>query len=167
MDFASDNTAGASQTILASVLATNEGTAPAYGVDFLTAKATRHLEDVFERKIASFLVNTGTAANALALGAICPPFGAIFCHLQAHVMEDECGAPEMFTGGAKLIGIAGRAGKIAPADFKSVLARFSARNSKSRSSLPPCLFRKSLKAGRFTLAWSWPNSPHSRMMPAL
>ncbi|MGO8843856.1 MAG: threonine aldolase family protein [Methylocella sp.] len=124
MDFASDNTAGASQTILASVLATNEGAAPAYGQDSLTARAGRLLEDVFERKIASFLVNTGTAANALALGAISPPFGAIFCHMQAHVMEDECGAPEMFTGGAKLIGIAGRAGKIAPADFKSVLADF-------------------------------------------
>jgi len=88
MDFASDNTAGASQTILASVLATNEGAAPAYGQDSLTAKAGRLLEDVFERKIASFLVNTGTAANALALGAISPPFGAIFCHMQAHVMED-------------------------------------------------------------------------------
>ena len=53
-----------------------------------------------------------------------PPFGAIFCHAQAHVMEDECGAPEMFTGGAKLVGVAGRAGKIAPADFKTVLGGF-------------------------------------------
>ena len=124
MDFASDNTAMASQAILAAVVAANEGTAPAYGADSLTAKAARLLENVFERKITSFLVNTGTAANALALGAICPPFGAIFCHEHAHVTEDECGAPEMFTGGAKLVGIAGRAGKIAPEDFKSVLADF-------------------------------------------
>jgi len=124
MDFASDNTAGASQAILKAVLATNEGTAPAYGADPLTAKAARLLEDVFEREIACFLVPTGTAANALALGAISPPFGAIFCHAQAHVMEDECGAPEMFTAGAKLVGIAGGAGKIAPADFNSTLADF-------------------------------------------
>jgi threonine aldolase len=124
MDFASDNTAGASQAILAAVLSANEGQASAYGADLLTAKAKRLLEDVFEREIACFLVSTGTAANALALGAISPPFGAIFCHAQAHVMEDECGAPEMFTGGAKLAGIAGHAGKIAPADLKAVLADF-------------------------------------------
>jgi threonine aldolase len=124
MDFASDNTTGASQAILAAVLAANEGTAAAYGADPLTARAMQRLEQVFERKLTSFLVSTGTAANALALGAISPPFGAIFCHDQAHVMDDECGAPEMFTGGAKLVGIAGRAGKIAPVDLLAVLAEF-------------------------------------------
>jgi threonine aldolase len=124
MDFASDNTAGASHTVLAAVAAANEGSAPAYGADSLTAKAAQLLEDVFERELACFLVTTGTAANALALGALSPPFGAIFCHAHAHVMEDECGAPEMFTGGAKLVGIAGHAGKIAPAGLKAVLAEF-------------------------------------------
>ena len=124
MDFTSDNSSGASQAILAAIVAANEGPAPAYGADPWTAKAARLLGEVFERESACFLVNTGTAANALALGAISPPFGAIFCHAQAHVMEDECGAPEMFTGGAKLVGIAGRAGKIAPADFKTVLSGF-------------------------------------------
>ncbi|MGB8900967.1 MAG: beta-eliminating lyase-related protein [Methylocella sp.] len=124
MDFTSDNSSGASQAILAAIVAANEGPAPAYGADPWTAKAARLLCEVFERESACFLVNTGTAANALALGAISPPFGAIFCHAQAHVMEDECGAPEMFTGGAKLVGIAGRAGKIAPADFKTVLGGF-------------------------------------------
>jgi threonine aldolase len=124
MNFASDNTAGASQVILAAVLAANEGPAQAYGTDPWTAKALRLLEDVFERPVTGFLVSTGTAANALALGAVSPPFGAVFCHTQAHVMEDECGAPEMFTGGAKLIGIPGRAGKIAPADLTSMLAYY-------------------------------------------
>jgi threonine aldolase len=124
MDFASDNTAGASQVILAAVLAANESSALAYGTDPWTAKAPKLLDDVFERPIAGFLVSTGTAANALALGALSPPFGAVFCHSQAHVMEDECGAPEMFTGGAKLVGIPGRAGKIAPADLTSMLANF-------------------------------------------
>jgi threonine aldolase len=124
MDFASDNTAGASNAILAAIAAANEGSASAYGADPLTARAMQLLNEVFEREIACFLVNTGTAANALALAAITPPFGAIFCHAQAHVMADECGAPEMFTGGAKLAGIAGRAGKITPADLKTVLADF-------------------------------------------
>jgi len=70
------------------------------------------------------LINTGTAANALALAAISPPFGAIFCHPESHIMADECGAPEMFTGGAKLIGIPGRAGKIAAAELKAALAQY-------------------------------------------
>jgi threonine aldolase len=124
MDFASDNTAGASQAIIAAIVAANEGSAQAYGADPLTARAALLLKEVFEREIACFLVNTGTAANALALAAIAPPFGAIFCHAQAHTMADECGAPEMFTGGAKLVGVAGRAGKIEPADLKTVLADF-------------------------------------------
>ena len=124
MDFSSDNTAGASQAILTAIACANEGSASAYGTDPLTAKAKQLLQHVFEREIACFLVTTGTAANALALGAISPPFGAMFCHARAHVTEDECGAPEMFTGGAKLVGIEGHAGKIAPADLKAALADF-------------------------------------------
>jgi threonine aldolase len=121
MNFASDNVAGASQAILAAVVAASDGWACAYGEDPFTAKAASLLCEAFERESASFLVSTGTAANALALGAVCPPFGAVFCHAQAHIMEDECGAPEMFTGGAKLVGIADRAGKIALADLKAAL----------------------------------------------
>lgn len=124
MNFASDNVAGASKAILAAIAAANDGPASAYGSDPLTAKAYSLLCDVFERESACCLVSTGTAANSLALSAICPPYGAIFCHAHAHVIEDECGAPEMFTGGAKLVGIEGGAGKIAPADFKAVLADF-------------------------------------------
>lgn len=124
MDFASDNVTGASEPILAAILSANEGPAPAYGADPLTAEAAGSLSAVFEHDLACFLVNTGTAANALALGAVCPPFGAVFCHAQAHIMEDECGAPEMFTSGAKLIGIPGYAGKIPPFDLKLALADF-------------------------------------------
>lgn len=124
MDFTSDNTTGASHAILAAVAGANEGSTPAYGADLLTAKAMRLLEEIFERRLTAFLVTTGTAANALALGALSPPFGAIFCHDQSHAMQDECGAPEMYTGGAKLVAIPGRAGKIAPSDLKAVLANF-------------------------------------------
>jgi len=126
MDFASDNTAGASQTILEAILAANKGSVPAYGADPYSAKASELLAQVFEREIACFLVATGTASNALALASLCPPWGGVFCHQEAHVMEDECGAPEMFTAGAKLIGIPGPAGKIAPQDLRAALAAFPA-----------------------------------------
>jgi threonine aldolase len=124
MNFASDNTSGGSETILKAVVAANAGEASAYGKDPLTAKAVRLLCETFERELSCFLMNTGTAANALALAAIAPPYGAIFCHAQSHIMEDECGAPEMFTGGAKIIGIAGPAGKITAAGLKQVLRSF-------------------------------------------
>jgi threonine aldolase len=79
---------------------------------------------VFERRIAAFLVSTGTAANALTLGALVRPWEAVFCHDEAHIQEDECGAPEFFTGGAKLVGIPGAAGKITPDALRETLARF-------------------------------------------
>jgi threonine aldolase len=124
MNFASDNTSGASETILKAVMAANAGEAAAYGKDPFSAKAARLLCETFERELSCFLLNTGTAANALALAAVTPPYGAIFCHSQAHIMEDECGAPEMFTGGAKLIGTGGAAGKITAAGFEEVLRFF-------------------------------------------
>ena len=64
------------------------------------------LSETFETSVAAFLVATGTAANALALSALVNPWDAVFCHEEAHVHDDECGAPELFTGGAKLVGIA-------------------------------------------------------------
>ncbi len=124
MDFTSDNAAGVSQAIIEAILAANAGPSPAYGADPFTARATALLREVFEADVSVFLVATGTAANALALGALCPPWGAVFCHETAHIMEDECGAPEMFTAGAKLVGVKGQGGKIAAADLRSTLAAF-------------------------------------------
>jgi threonine aldolase len=124
MDFASDNSVGASAEILAAIAAANAGTAHSYGADEWTAGAQARIDAIFERKCASFLVATGTAANALALAAFTPPYGAVFCHSGAHVMEDECGAPEFFTAGAKLIGIEGALGKITPAGLRAKLAAF-------------------------------------------
>jgi len=124
MNFASDNSCGASEPILAALTAANQGALPAYGSDPCTARAGQLLKDVFEHDLVYFLVSTGTAANALALAASSPPYGAIFCHERAHIATDECGAPEMFTGGAKLVGIPGHGGKIIPADLKCCLADF-------------------------------------------
>jgi threonine aldolase len=124
MNFASDNGAGVAPEILDAIVASSRVNAPAYGADDYTAKAQARLCDVFETEIAAFLVATGTAANALALSALANPWEAVFCHEEAHIHDDECGAPELFTGGAKLVGIAGEGGKITPQGLTETLERF-------------------------------------------
>ena len=124
MNFASDNGAGAAPEILEAIVASSRVNAPAYGADDYTARAAAMLSDVFETRVAAFLVATGTAANALALSVLARPWEAVFCHEEAHIHDDECGAPEFFTGGAKLVGIAGEGGKIAPAALRETLACF-------------------------------------------
>jgi threonine aldolase len=122
MIFASDNWAGASPPVLDAVVRANAGPARAYGGDDATARVEARFREVFERDLAVFAVSTGTAANALSLAALAPPWGGIVCHETAHVMEDECGAPEFFTGGAKLMGLPGEGAKIALADLSAFLA---------------------------------------------
>ncbi|MEM6357706.1 MAG: beta-eliminating lyase-related protein [Pseudomonadota bacterium] len=108
MNFASDNVTGAHPAILAALTAANDGPAMPYGNDPLTASVEVRIREVFEAPRARvLLVGTGTAANALALAALCPPWGAVYCHRIAHIEEDECNAPEFFTGGAKLVHIDG------------------------------------------------------------
>ena len=97
---------------------------PAYGADEYSARAQALLSETFETEVAAFLVATGTAANALALSALVKPWDAVFCHEEAHIHDDECGAPEQFTGGAKLVGIAGEGGKITPEGLRETLERF-------------------------------------------
>ena len=123
MDFASDNAAGIAPEILDAVARSAAARAPAYGADEWTQRAETALKAVFEREVAVFLVATGTAANALALGALCPPWGAVVCHEEAHIIDDECGAPEMFTAGAKLVGAPGFGAKLTPESVNEVLAR--------------------------------------------
>jgi threonine aldolase len=124
MNFASDNGAGVAPQILDAIVASSRVNAPAYGADEYTARAQLLLSEVFETKVAAFLVATGTAANALALSALANPWDAIFCHEEAHIHDDECGAPELFTAGAKLVGIAGEGGKITPEGLRETLERF-------------------------------------------
>ncbi|HEY7661924.1 MAG TPA: beta-eliminating lyase-related protein [Xanthobacteraceae bacterium] len=121
MNFASDNAAGIAPEILSAIAAANAGVALAYGRDPWTECAARRFAEVFKHEVAVFLVPTGTAANALALAHLTPPWGAVLCHADAHVATDECGAPEFYGGGIKLIGLAGEAGKIAPADLQRAL----------------------------------------------
>lgn len=124
MDFASDNGAGIAPDILEAIAVSSRMHTAAYGADDFTLRASSMLADVFETKVEAFLVATGTAANALALAALAKPWEAVFCHEEAHVHDDECAAPEFFTGGAKLVGIPGEGGKITPDGLKETLARF-------------------------------------------
>jgi threonine aldolase len=121
MNFASDNAAGVAPEILAAIAQANEGAALAYGRDDWTKRVERRFAEFFEHEVAVFLVATGTAANALALAHLTPPWGAVLCHAESHIATDECGAPEFFGGGIKLIGLAGVACKIAPATLQDAL----------------------------------------------
>ncbi|MCE1237396.1 MAG: beta-eliminating lyase-related protein [Hyphomicrobiales bacterium] len=122
MIFSSDNWAGACEPVLAALLdAGRAGPAPAYGADEVTKRLERRFSDLFERDVAVLLVATGTAANALSLAALAPPWGAVVAHEEAHVAADECGAPEFFTG-ARLLRWPARRGKFAPEDLARRLA---------------------------------------------
>ncbi|HVO04104.1 MAG TPA: low specificity L-threonine aldolase [Candidatus Cybelea sp.] len=123
MDFRSDNVAGAAPAILDAVIAANHGTATSYGADPWSARVEVLLAEIFERKVRAFPVATGTAANALALATMTPAYGAILCHEEAHIHLDECGAPEMFTGGAKLVPLPGGDGRIGPDALRDMLER--------------------------------------------
>ena len=122
-DFASDNTAGVAPEIMAAIQAANHGPASSYGADALTARLTALARELFETELEIFPVATGTAANGLSLAAVSPPYGAIYCHETAHVLIEECGAPEFYSGGAKLIGLPGPAGRLTSAGLETALAQ--------------------------------------------
>ena len=121
--FASDNTAGICPEALAGLTAANSGRAPSYGADAWTARLQKHFNKIFATECDVFLVLNGTAANALALSALCQPFNSVICHDYAHADSDECGAPEFFTGGSKLLALAGPNGKLEPAAVARALSR--------------------------------------------
>jgi threonine aldolase len=112
--FASDNWAGACPEALAALAEANTGHAPAYGADAWTAEATRLLREIFETPCEVFFVFNGTAANSLAVAAMCAPYESVFCHRWAHLGTDECGAPGFFAHGVTLVPLDGRNGKITP-----------------------------------------------------
>jgi len=114
IDFRSDNTHGASPEILEALVRASSGTIKSYGGDAITERLRELCAEVFEHEVAIFPVVTGTAGNALTIGAMAKPWGAVFCHDEAHVYREELGAPEFFSGGAKLIPIPGANGKLQP-----------------------------------------------------
>ena len=122
--FASDNYAGICPEAWAALQEANEGHAPSYGEDPWTTRATEALREIFETDCEVFLVYNGTAANALTLAHLCQPYHSIICQSRAHVETDECGAPEFFASGAKLLHVGGAFGK---ADLSEVERLITAR----------------------------------------
>src|SRR5688572_26438537 len=122
--FKSDNTAAVSEEILRALAAANHGAALAYGADRWSDTLDGVFGEFFERPVRVFAVASGTAANSLALATLCPPWGTVLCHAEAHIERDECGAPEFFTGGAKLSLMTGAGAKIGAGDFRSRLDWF-------------------------------------------
>jgi threonine aldolase len=123
MNFASDNTAPISPEILHAIERASHGHAGSYGGDELTKNLAARLRDIFETDLSIYPVGTGTAANALALATLVHPYGAVICAEEAHIATDECGAPEFYMGGAKLITLPSSDGRISPMQVEAAMAR--------------------------------------------
>ena len=113
MRFVSDNSAAAHPKVIEAIAASNRPDA-AYDGDQWSKRLDGAFSELFETEVRALWVSTGTAANCLALAALCPPYRAILCHREAHIETDEAGAPGFFTGGAKLVLLDGPGAKITP-----------------------------------------------------
>ena len=122
-EFASDNTAGVCPEVVAAWEEVNRGAIESYGDDKWTDRVRETVRDLFETNCDVFLVSNGTAANALALAQLCQPFHSVVCHRTAHIQTDECGAPEFFSRGSKLLLVSGENGKIDLDEVKATIAR--------------------------------------------
>ena len=121
--FASDNNAGICPEAWRALEEANQGHARGYGDDLWTEKAADLIREIFETDCEVFFVFNGTAANSLALAALCQSYHSILCHEIAHVETDECGAPEFFSNGTKVLLLPGENGKIDPAGIERMVKR--------------------------------------------
>ncbi len=121
MRFYSDNTATACPEILDALVKVNQGRVKAYGADEWTERLDAALGEYFGAPVKAFAVVTGTAANSLSLATLSPPYGAIYAHEEAHILNDECGAPEFFSNGARLVVCGGANGKLTPESLGKAL----------------------------------------------
>jgi threonine aldolase len=118
IDFRSDNVGTVSAEMLEAISLANADSAAPYGGDPCSHEVAIRYSELFETEVDVFAVPTGTAANAMCLATVSPPWGAIFCHATAHVHTSECGATEHFSGGAKLVLVPGTNGKMDPAGLR-------------------------------------------------
>jgi threonine aldolase len=123
MTLISDNAVGVAPEIMSALVEANRGASMPYGADDWTRRVERKMAEIFEHEVRVFPVVTGTAANALSIATLAPPYGSIYAHEEAHVMADECGAPELFSGGAKLRPMPGAHGKLTAETLDRALAR--------------------------------------------
>jgi threonine aldolase len=120
-EFASDNVAPICPEVWAALEVANANCAPSYGEDRWTARVCDRVREIFETDCDVYFVFTGTAANALALAQLCKSFRSVICHRHAHIQTDECGAPEFFTGGSKLLLLGGADGKLEVGQVEALL----------------------------------------------
>jgi threonine aldolase len=123
--FASDNTSGVCPEALAAFIEANAGSCPSYGNDLYTAAVSDRLREIFETQCEVFFVFNGTAANSLAVSACCRPYHSVISSDTAHLETDECGGPEFFSGGAKILLADSRSGKIIPESVEELATRRS------------------------------------------
>ena len=121
VDFRSDNTGRASPELIEALAKANQGTAAGYGTDEWTAALQKRFSEIFEKAVRGFPVSTGTAANALALGAVCPSHGAIYCSEPAHISSSEANAAGFFSGGGRLSTVASVSAKIQPEALQAAI----------------------------------------------
>ncbi|HEX8642395.1 MAG TPA: beta-eliminating lyase-related protein [Allosphingosinicella sp.] len=121
MRFFSDNAAAACPEVMAALAEANR-LDTAYDGDALSRSLSARFSELFGAEVEALWVATGTAANGLALAALCPPHGSIVCHRDAHIQNDECGAPEFYTQGAKLVLAEGPGAKLTPGTVEAALA---------------------------------------------
>lgn len=121
--FASDNYAGICPAAWEAMAQANSGHAPGYGDDAWTLRASDMLREFFEVDCEVFFVFNGTAANSLALAALCQSYHSIICHELAHIETDECGAPEFFSNGTKLLCVSGEGGRVPPAEVERTVRK--------------------------------------------
>lgn len=124
MFFASDNWAGVHPAVASALNDAAKGFDSAYGSGAWDKRVAARFNEIFEREVAVFFVATGTAANSLSLASVARPGGVSFCHREAHIMDDECGAPGYFSGGGRLQGVDGKLAKIDPARLEAAIGRF-------------------------------------------
>ncbi len=121
--FASDNFSGICPEVMEYIEKANKGHEVSYGEDRWTAEACDLIREIFETECEVFFVFNGTAGNALAIASLCQSYHSVVCHRYAHIETDECGAPEFFTHGAKLLQAEGRNGKLVPDDISAIVTK--------------------------------------------
>ena len=149
-NFGSDNGAGAHPKIIEALMAASGGSVPAYGNDALTLRVEHQLAELFEREIAVLLMATGTAANCVGLATLCSPFGGIYAHSEAHIVNDESTAPEFFTSGARQFSVGGASAKPDLDELKRVIEVSGARGVHSVQPSVIALSNLTELGGRFS-----------------
>lgn len=151
MFFASDNSGPAHPQVMAALARANEGYTSGYGAEAGMAEVRAQLRDIFEApEAAIYLVNTGTAANAILLGTFANPWDTVFCTDVAHIHEDECNAPEFYSG-AKLTLVPSEHGKMTAADLAATIAAEESRGVHGPQRGPVSITQVTEKGGVYTL----------------